>query len=223
MTWCLTTVGIPGDLYWTDIRPITEELFIEYARRHEMAYEIKLCHPEDLDWMAGTIAGALGTAAVYTSIPRRRQLLDEYEGIIYCDLDAVILDLDRDVRELVTDNVPVAMPDTLSGNVQVLKSCDFTKWMLDECWAERGAWYNKQWAEEGFFKELFGWDWDYAHGDPARFLSPTEYTHNLVACQHLSNHYTDPRVHQSWAMNPGGTHPFTARLAKVREYALRNR
>jgi hypothetical protein len=222
MTWALTTVisARPGDQYTERIAPITEPLFRAYAKRWGMDYCPCFVSPGETAWLVGTIAGNLGTAVVYASIPWRRHLLDRYEGIVYIDLDAVIVNPEQDVRIHVTPERPVAMPKGLTGAVQVLLSCDATKKMLDCCWEERFVWYHQQWAEEGFFKEWFGWDWDYSHGDPAKFLGETDHTDELNEVPWLCGHPFDPEIpDHPWAINPGGIHPFQRRLDIVKEYA----
>ena len=215
--WCLTTVIRESpDRYTDEILPLTQPLFEDYAARWGMAYrptEIARFEEEGFERIR-----TRGTQAVYASIPKRKALLSWYDGVVYLDEDAVIVDPSVDLCHFVTDSRPVAMPEGLTAAVQVLKSTRYTANLLKECWDEREHWVNFHWAEEGFFKAKFGWDHWYEHGDPAQFVRETPDTGKLALLpKSVIAHTCEPEGQTAAIVNPGGQHPFERRLAQVKE------
>lgn len=225
MTWVLTTCVKTGpDFYTENILPITGPLFAAYANRWEIAYDPHPVTDEDIAEFVGHIP-TRGTEPVYASIPHRRALLDQYEGVLYLDEDAVLLHGDRNICLDVTDEKPIGMIDGLTGAIQVLKSTPKAKEFLDTVWDLRHAFKRLQWAEEGAMKMLMGWDHVYEHNTKgAVFLGDTEWTPYLTLLQWALFHPLDPNIPPGpWlAMNPGGCWPLGRRLEIVREYAGRS-
>lgn len=215
--WCLTTVVRDSpDRYTDEILPLTEPLFIDYAERWGMDYRPTWISRSDEEGFERI--RTRGTQAVYASIPKRLGLLRRYEGIVYIDEDAVIVDPEEDLRAFVNPYQPVAMPEGLTAAVQVLLSTSFTRRLLEDCWAEREHWVNFHWAEEGYFKARFGWDHWYEHGDPAKFVKATPDTRKLVQIPKLVvAHPGDPEGLTAAIINPGGIHPLERRLQLVKE------
>ncbi len=215
MTWALTTVvKVLPDPYTENIWPLTRPLFEQYADRQGLDFVPTLVTHAACSWMDGTIAGNLGTSAVYASFPARRALLDDYEGVIYLDQDAVILDMDRDLTKEVTPAQPVGMVPGLTGALQVLLSGRYTKELIDWVWAKRENWMTLQWAEEGAFKYRFGWEHDYSRGDPAQFVHETPDTARLHLIQFGLRHPLDTNAPPGryFASNPAGVQPLSRRL-----------
>jgi hypothetical protein len=158
-----------------------------------------------------------GTQAVYASVPRRRALLSWYDGVVYLDEDAVIVDPTIDLRSYVSEETPVAMPEGLTAAVQVLQTTHYTRDLLKRCWDERDHWVNFHWAEEGFFKHEFGWDQWFEHGDPSRFVATTPATGKLVLLpKAIVGHPLDEEGAGAAILNPGGQ-SFDRRLQLVKE------
>lgn len=221
--WVITTcVKEPPDPYTDHILPITGPLFAEYAERWGMDYDPHVVTKADVAEFVGHIP-TRGTEPVYASIPHRRALLDSYEGVLYLDEDVVITNPHRTFHRQVTDLQPIGMVDGLTGAIQVLRSGILAKHFLDRVWDMRHEFKRQHWAEEAAMKSLMGWDHDFAHGDPAKFLGDTDWTKHLVLLSRAMRHPLNPEMtgDQWFAMNPGGIWPFGRRLEIVREWAAK--
>ena len=215
--WCLTTCIYVGcnDPYTEHIAPYTQPLFRAYCEKWNMTYEPFYATLNETTEFRGFVP-TTGTEIVYASIPHRQQLLERYDGVVYLDLDAIIVDGDKDLCAMVTDEKPIGMIDGLSAAVQVLKSCDITKTFLETVWAMRHEFKRYQWAEEGAFKKLLGWDWVYEHDrSGAHFLGDTEWTKYLTLLTEALCHANDVTNFDVVACNPGGVWPLGKRIGIV--------
>lgn len=225
--WVLTTIRYnrPNDPYTDRVLPLTEPLFRDYAKRHGMDFRIV-----DVGVGAAKLFPYIptrGTECVYASMPWRREFLNHYDGVVYLDADAVIVDPEDDICLEVSPDKPVGMVDGLTGACQVLYSCLETREMLDLCWEERDFWGRQHWAEEGFFKQYLGYDEVYrqdvhADGGRAAHTGGGRGPHLLSVlddswCAHpLDTKYGSLRPAR--VMNPGGVHPFSRRLEMIEDY-----
>lgn len=224
--WVLTTcVKTSPDYYTDNILPVTGPLFSAYATRWGMDYDPHVVTDEDIAEFVGHIP-TRGTEPVYASFPHRRRLLDAYDGVLYMDEDAVILNGERDICREVTDRQPIGMVYNLTGALQVLRSTPKSKEFLDMVWDMRHAFRDSQWAEEGAMKYLMGWEHVYrGKGHESEQLHETEWTPELVILEYGCKHpeYPNHRVRGPWfAMNPGGVWPLEKRLSYVKEYAAKS-
>ena len=222
--WALTSVVCePPDRYADEIAPLTWPLMEQYAARHEMAWRPKVITRAEYSDFAGKGPAPHGTASVYASLPHRRQLLEEYDGVVFFDCDTILTaaGMEQDICRAVSDERPICTEPACNCATMVLKSCDKTKELLDVIWAARGHWAHQQWLEQGVYMQLMGYDGHYP-GDfkPPVWIGPTEWTPLLAALPHGWNaHPLHPLPNPLLSLHPGGIQPFEARMEYVRQYA----
>lgn len=222
--WALTSVVCePPDRYYDEVIGITWPLMEAYADHHRMAWRPKVITRAEYGDFAGKGTAPHGTASVYASLPHRRALLDEFEGVVFFDCDNVITPagMQSDICTAVTDEQPICTEPGCNCAVMVLKSCDKTKEMLDHIWALRHAYCHYQWLEQAAYMDLMGFDGQYP-GDfqPPVWLGATEWTPLRADLPTGWNaHPYHPLPDPLLSLHPGGIQPFEKRMVYVREYA----
>ena len=222
--WVLTSVCCePPDKYHDEVTPLTWPLMEQYAARHEMEWRPKIITRAEYGDFAGKGTAPHGTASVYASLPHRRALLDEFEGVVFFDCDNVITPagMQSDICTAVTDEQPICTEPACNCAVMVLKSCDKTKEMLDHIWALRHAYCHYQWLEQAAYMDMMGFDGRYP-GDfqPPVWLGATEWTPLRADLPVGWNaHPLYPLPDPLLSLHPGGLQPFERRMEYVREYA----
>jgi len=223
--WVLTTVTMQSpDRYTDEIIPITAPLMAAYAARWEMDFDHQIITPEEYAPFDNLGTAPRGTACTYASIPHRRHLLDEYEGVVFFDSDTVVMSDQLDICTEVTPEQPIGTEPGCNAATMVLLSCDRTRHMLDLIWDTRHGFKHYQWLEQAAYMELMGFDPEYpGDNQPPVWHAPTEWTPLRADL--------DPgwNAHPEWlhvlgdrplrSLHPGGVQPYERRLAMVQEYA----
>jgi hypothetical protein len=149
---------------FVDLLAISASSYFAYARR--WGWDLVLS-TEDL---------AHGRPLAWAKVPFIRELLDDYEWILWIDADAVFVDLDADIgaeQEPDKDlylvehrygNPPETPPNT---GVLMLRSSDWSRELLDAMW-DREALIDHVWWENAALMELLGYSLS-----PARLQRPT--------------------------------------------------
>ena len=224
--WVLTSVVCESpDKYADEIVPLTWPLMERYAEKHEMDWCPKVITRAEYGDFAGKGTAPHGTASVYASLPHRRALLDEFEGVVFFDCDNVITPagMQSDICTAVTDEQPICTEPGCNCAVMVLKSCDKTKEMLDHIWALRHAYCHYQWLEQAAYMDMMGFDGRFP-GDfqPPVWKGATEWTPLRADLPAGWNaHPLHPLPDPLLSLHPGGIQPFEDRMDYVREYARR--
>ena len=193
--WALTTCisALPGDRYGT-ILDVTRPLFEAYAAKWEMEFRPITVTQEMAAPYEGGIPHAHGTHVLTASYPAHRALMDEYDGVVYLDNDAVIVDSSQDICWEVNRETPIGLVPALAIGcwpmMSTLESRAFMDAFLDlrhevadpdipgrpPCprWA-------MQWGEEGVLKELMGYTCRYRWPDRINAVPErkTRWTHLL--------------------------------------------
>ena len=221
--WALTTtVCEPPDRYYDNIWPLTNPLFEAYAKRWEMDYRPKIITRSEYGIFSNVGTAPHGTASVYASIPFRRQLLNEYDGVVFMDVDNVIVDGSQDICEAVTPERPISTEPNCNCAVMVLLSTPKTKEILDHIWNQREKFRHYQWLEQGAYMQLMGFDPNYpGDNQPPVYLGDTEWTPlraDLPAGWNASPFHPLPDPLRS--LHPGGMQPFERRLEVVKDYVF---
>lgn len=221
--WALTSVACESpDRYRDEVTPLTWPIMEAYAARHEMAWQPKIISRYEYNDFAGKGTAPHGTASVYASIPHRRALLDQYDGVVFLDSDNIIMaaGMESDLCEAVSDEQPICTEPACNCAVMVLKSCAKTKEMLDHIWAVRHAFCHYQWLEQAVYMELMGYDPKYP-GDnkPPVWLGATEWTPLLAPLPTGWNaHPLHPLPDPLRSVHPGGFQPFERRLEEIKRW-----
>ena len=218
--WVLTTAIVPGR-YLDEIAPLTFPLMAAYAAKWEMTWDPHVVSDEEMADFRGHSTAPAGTEAVYASLAHRRQLLDQYAGVVFFDSDNVVVNGSEDICECVSAAQPIATEPACNCAVMVLLSCDKTKEMLDHIWALRHAYCHYQWLEQAAYMDMMGFDGRYP-GDfqPPVWLGATEWTPLRADLPAGWNaHPYHPLPDPLLSLHPGGVQPFERRMEYVREYA----
>lgn len=216
--WALSTIVIPGSGYETNIAPLTWPLMAAYADKWDMTFLPHRITPEERAEFLFKSPAPKGTEANYANIPRWRQLLDEYEGVVLLDCDVVIVDPREDICATVTDEQPIASGGGFG--VAVTKSGELSKAFLDTIWAMRNHYMHLQWLEQAAAFHLLGYDPNYpGDGQPSIYIGPTAWTPYYIDLptrwnSHPERHETDPLF-----LHPAGVQPFSRRLEMVKSFA----
>ena len=167
-----------------------------------------------------------GTEICAASLPRRREMLDNYDGYVYLDLDAAIVRGDEDIRQFATWAKPISMIDLCNGAVVVVKSTRVSKLFYDTMWRDVDRWRNHFWAEEAGWKEMLGRPFIYpGAGAPdetwrketpwSRYLNVLPVEWNCHPGDVVKGIIPAAEVRIT---NPGGVWPFSTRLKMVRHW-----
>lgn len=218
--FALTTAVVPGTPYFESIWPLTSPIMQEYCDTWEIDWKPDLVSYERLAEFRSPAPP--GTEAVYANIPYRRQLLDEYKGVLFLDSDCVIVDHTYDLCRQVSENVPIAATElpgfVLNAGVMAFRSCAVTKDFLDKVWSLREYYWRFQWLEMAAIMALMGYDPEYpGDGEPSRFLGDTEWTPYLNKISTRWNSTTFHPHPNPLIFHPAGTQPFSARLRLIQE------
>jgi hypothetical protein len=219
--WALTSVVCePPDRYADEIVPITWPLMARYAERHDMDWRPKVISRMEYNDFAGKGTAPHGTASVYASIPHRRALLDQYDGVVFFDCDTIVMGDAPDICTEVTEAQPIGTEPACNCATMVLLSCAKTKEMLDHIWAMRHGYSHYQWLEQAAYMELMGYDGKYP-GDnlPPRWLGETRWTPLRADINRGWNaHPLHPLPEPLLSVHPGGFQPFERRLAEINRW-----
>ena len=227
IVWALTSVVCESpDRYADEIMPLTWPLMERYAAKHEMEWRPKIITRAEYGDFAGKGTAPHGTASVYASLPHRRALLDEFEGVVFFDCDNVITPagMQSDICTAVTDEQPICTEPGCNCAVMVLKSCAKTKEMLDHIWASATPTATTSGWSRPAYMDMMGFDGRYP-GDfqPPVWLGATEWTPLRADLPVGWNAHPLPPAARSAALDaPGGIQPFERRMEYVREYARRS-
>jgi hypothetical protein len=203
--FALTSVVVAGSVYERDIIPLTWPLMEAYAGRHEMAWEPLTVTEAELAEFNDSPAPH-GTAADYVSVQHRIKLCDRFNGQVFLDADAVIVDPTFDICREVNWNVPICavwFPHEVIYNFGVVvgRGPLFRAW-LEAIWAQRHRYGKTQWLEQQAGNVLGGlsnmssrWNWG-----PRSEPLPKQ---------------TDPAYEQPLIFHPAGVQPYADRLALV--------
>ena len=203
--FAFTSVVVAGSVYERDITPLTWPLMEAYAARWEMAWCPLVVAEAELAEFEGSPAPH-GTAADYAAIPHRIRLTTKFNGQVFLDADAVIVDPTFDLCREVTDNAPISavwFPHESIFNFGVMagRGPVFRAW-LDHIWEMRWDFKRSQWLEQAAGNKLGGisdmssrWNW----GPRSAPLSKQ----------------TDPAYEQPLIFHPAGVQPYADRLALV--------
>jgi hypothetical protein len=191
----------------------------KYAAKWEMDWSPKIITRAEYGDFANKGTAPHGTASVYASIPHRKMLLREYDGLVFLDSDNVIVDSSYDICKSVNDEQPIATEPNCNAAVMVLKSCKKTIEMMDLIWDQRHAFKHFQWLEQAAYMELMGWDPKYpGDNQPPVWLGETEWTPLRADIDRrwgVSPFHPLPEVF-SW--HPGGVQPWERRIEMVRAW-----
>lgn len=224
--WVLHTAISPGR-FADEIFPVTDPLFRAYAERHGMDYLVHEVTDTELAEFRNTSPAPRGTETLYANIPFWRELLDRYEGVVFMDADAVIVDPSADICEAVDLEHPFSCVECtaeatkpgvvgLNTGVVVTLACEATRELLDEVWQQRETFKRTQWLEQAAIMHLFGYDPVYPD---CTFIGETEYTPLLAKLDWRWNSMPTHAVSDPYVKHPAGVQPFEARLALVHSYA----
>lgn len=217
--WALTTIVIPGSSYHREIAPITWPLMDAYAEKHGMWFSPHLITPEERAPFYQKSTAPAGTEANYANIPRWRELLDKYEGVVLLDCDVVIVDDTEDICTTVTDEQPIGSGGGFG--VVVTKSGELSKAFLDTIWAMRHRYMTYQWLEQAAAFHLIGGDPEYpGDGQPSRWLGPTAWTPYCIDLPTRWNAHPLREEQDPLFLHPAGVQPFSLRLEMVKSFAL---
>lgn len=223
--WVLSTAIVPGTPYYDDIWPLTDPIFAAYADRWEMAYEPHLISPTEREAFLGQSPAPPGTEADYAHVPRWRQQLDEYEGVVFMDSDAVIVNHDYDICRRVNEWRPigaVVLDNVVNFGVVAMKATPRTRMFVQEMWDMRHAFKHYQWLEQAAAMWLLGYDPQYpGDREPGRFLSVTQYTSLFTTLSGRWNSTPFHMHHTPWVLHPAGVQPYSERLRLLHEYVDR--
>ena len=215
--WVLTSVVCePPDRYHDQIIPLTWPLMERYAEKWEMDWAPKVITRAEYGDFANKGTAPHGTASVYASIPHRKMLLREYEGVVFLDSDNVIVNSSQDLCTMVTDEQPISTEPNCNCAVMVLKSCKKTMEMLDLIWDQRHAYKHFQWLEQAAYMELMGWDPAYpGDNQPPVWAAATEWTPLRADLDRRWNVHPLHALPEVFSWHPGGVQPFERRLEMV--------
>jgi hypothetical protein len=107
----------------------------QYARRH--GYTVIVAN----DMLDRSRPGA------WSKLPAVKKHLPYYDYIMYMDVDAVIMNFNRKIEELIVPGFDIVMATDWNGpntGVWIAKNTEFTKWFLEE------AWKQDQFTQSGF-------------------------------------------------------------------------
>jgi hypothetical protein len=210
---------IPGSAYHREIAPITWPLMEDYAEKHGMWFTPHLISPEERAPFLNKSPAPAGTEANYANIPRWRQLLDQYAGVVLLDCDVVIVDDTEDICATVDDHQPIGSSGGFG--VAVTKSCDLSRAYLDTIWAMRDYYMQLQWLEQAAAVHLIGWDPVYpGDGNPPVFLGDTAWCRYYRDIGQRWNSTPTAPAADPLFMHPAGIQPYSRRLELVKQYAL---
>jgi hypothetical protein len=220
--WALTSVACePPDRYHDEVTPITWPLMEQYAKNHEMDWCPKIISRAEYNDFAGKGTAPHGTAAVYASLPHRRQLLSDYEGVVFFDCDTVVATEAPDICLAVSAKQPICTEPACNCATMVLKKDTETLRLLAFIWSQRSRYCHYQWLEQAAYMDLMGFDGKYP-GDfkPPVWLGPTAWTPLRADLPAGWNaHPLHPLPNPLYSLHPGGIQPFEARMVYVREFA----
>ena len=162
MTWALVT-GATGD--HTKLLAIGRPTMRSYADRHGMAF------------IEADLTGALPPS--WYKIPAMREALDEYEGVLWVDADAMFVRYDVNIAQCATKPWNWVINKYRLGRDEpmVVPSCGVFavtaqgKGLLDLVWEKRDTFADHGWWEQGAAHDLFGWTGD----GYCSFVGPTSY------------------------------------------------
>lgn len=150
---------------YLDLLPVSGASFLEYGRRWGW----------DVVFSAEYLAG--GRSDAWGKVRLVRELLDEYELVLWLDADAVFVDARVDLAEALVEGCdlylvehrwgePVqAMPN---GGFMLFRSTPWSRSFLDRMWACDHHAYHP-WSENAALVELLGYELE-----PVRLVRPTE-------------------------------------------------
>ena len=184
--WCLTTCVSTalGDRYREEILPLTEPLFRRYCARWDMDYRPIYVTPEMAEPYRDGVPAAHGTHVLTASYPQHQQLLNEYDGVVYFDNDAVIMQSEHDIRAEVSYMQPIGLVPALAIGCWPILSTSRSRAFFAAFMALRNEIVNgrpmwaAQWGEEGVVKRLMGYTWWYNMPDMINSVpvEPTTWT-----------------------------------------------
>ena len=130
----------------------------------------------DWDLVLSTEDLADGRPAPWGKIPLLRELLDEYDWLLWLDADVVIVDLEADVRQEIREGKDLHLVEhrldrqySANSGVMLIRSGDWARSFLDEAWALR-EYTDHQWWENAAVMKLLGYELD-----PVRLVQPTRW------------------------------------------------
>lgn len=224
--WVLHTALCDGR-FADEVFPLTDPLFAAYANRWEMDYVVHRVSETELSEFRGHSPAPRGTETLYANIPFWRTLLDHYEGVVFMDADAVIVDASEDICRTVSESAPFGCvectaeaerPDVVGLNtgVVVTASTIDTCRLLDEVWNQRETFKRAQWLEQAAFMSLLGYNHSYPN---CSFVAETEFTPLLTKLDWRWNAMPSREVADPFIRHPAGVQPFEKRMELLHAYA----
>lgn len=246
MTWALTTCvsDLPGDQYASGIFPLTRPLFEDYCERYGMDFCPIHVSAEMAAPYEGGVPHAHGTHVLTASYPAHRALMDDYEGVVYLDNDAVIINPRHDIRALVTPEKPIGLVPALAIGAWPMRSTERSRAFMDAFLDLRFQimdpeipgkppcpMWAAQWGEEGVIKRLLGYTWHYRYPDRLNAVPETEtewsdllqligWEWNYPIRRDILGPYEQQvaEVRQPYIIHPVSIHPFDKRLQEVNRW-----
>ncbi len=123
-----------------------------------------------------------GRPSSWGKLPLIRSLMDDYEWVLWLDADVVIVDLEADISREIENGKNLYVVEhsymgylrgrperqhTANAGVMLLRSCEWSRSLLDEMWA-RDRYIGHRWWENAALLELLGYSFD-----SGKLTSPT--------------------------------------------------
>jgi Methyltransferase domain/galactosyl transferase GMA12/MNN10 family len=126
---------------------ITGVTFGDYARR--WGWNLVLSTEDGL---------AKGRPPAWGKIRLVRELLDEYHWVLWIDADAIIVDMEADIRQVIQpgkDLYIAALPKDgsrrlVNTGVFLVRGSEWSRWFFDRVWASKHLVGHKSWEMEAF-------------------------------------------------------------------------